>query len=90
MTESARGAKRDVILDFSPGSDLIDLTQIDAKKGGADNHFKFIGTAHFHHKAGELHYVKHPQIFVVVEGDVNGRRSRRLPDRDSRPKHAGA
>jgi hypothetical protein len=71
LAESPSGAKRDVILDFTPTLDLIDLTLIDAKRGGSDNHFKFIGTAHFHHKAGELHYLKHAN-FLLLEGDTNG------------------
>lgn len=71
---SVRDAKRgDVIKDFSTGSDidLIDLEGIDARTGGADNVFKFIGKHAFHHKADELHYVKNHGS-AVVEGDVNG------------------
>ena len=48
-----------------------------ARTGGADNKFVFIGTQAFHHKAGELHYVKHNNAgtahdTTVIEGDVNG------------------
>jgi Ca2+-binding RTX toxin-like protein len=78
VNESKRGAA-DVIKDFGTGSDidLIDLEDIDAKKGGADNKFKFIGTQDFHHRAGELHYVKlnkpgHDHDRTIVEGDING------------------
>jgi Ca2+-binding RTX toxin-like protein len=78
VNESKRGAP-DVIKDFDFGGDpdFIDLRDIDARKGGADNKFKFIGTQHFHHKAGELHYTKfnkpgHDHDKTVVEGDVNG------------------
>lgn len=78
VNESKRGAA-DVIqdFDFGGGPDLIDLRDIDAKKGGADNKFKFIGTQHFQHKAGELHYIKHnapgtAHDKTIVEGDVNG------------------
>lgn len=70
--DSVRGAARDVIQDFSLASgDFIDLAGIDAKKGGGDNQFKFIAKQHFHHKAGELHYLAKGD-FLVAEGDVNG------------------
>ena len=71
-------AKRDVITDFKHKTDDIDLKDIDAnsKKPG-DQAFKFIGTADFHHKAGELHYVKinNPGAkhdMTIVSGDTNG------------------
>jgi hypothetical protein len=72
LTDSGKGALRDVILDFSSVEfDEIDLSGIDAKKGGADNAFHFIGHKAFHHKAGELHYLN-KGAFLLVEGDVNG------------------
>jgi Ca2+-binding RTX toxin-like protein len=78
-TLESRVNNADRIKDFRHGSDLdhIDLTDIDAKTGGADNKFTFIATQAFHHKAGELHYVKHDLAgtahdTTVVEGDVNG------------------
>jgi len=43
----------------------------DAKKGGADNAFHFIGTTKFHKKKGELYYVV-KNGDATVEGDVNG------------------
>ena len=71
-TESVKGANRDVILDFSHGQgDKIDLSGIDAKSGGGNQAFHFIGTHAFHDQKGELHFVKKAG-FVVVEGDVNG------------------
>ena len=75
-TESAKGANRDVILDFSGSGlggehDQIDLTGIDAKKGHGNQAFHFIGAHKFHHKVGELHFVKHG-TFVTVEGDIDG------------------
>jgi 6-phosphogluconolactonase (cycloisomerase 2 family) len=71
-TESVKGANRDVILDFSHGQgDRIDLAGIDAKSGGGNQAFKFIGKQGFHHQKGELHFVKKVG-FVIVEGDVNG------------------
>jgi peptidase M10/serralysin-like protein len=77
-SESKKGAARDVISDFSGvvGGDLdrIDLKTIDANKGiGGNQKFKFIGTHHFHHKAGELH-IKFDAVHAttIVQGDVNG------------------
>jgi hypothetical protein len=59
MTESGKTlAKADVILDFLPGKDKIDVHSIDAKPGGPDNHFDFIGTAAFS-KAGQIRVVAH-------------------------------
>ena len=52
-----RASARDTILDFS-AEDFIDLSAIDAKKGGGDSHFKFIRKQGFHDKKGELHYQK--------------------------------
>jgi Ca2+-binding RTX toxin-like protein len=71
--ESARGANRDLILDFTHSQgDQIDLAGIDAKSGvGGNQRFTFIGKQGFHHEKGELHFVKKAG-FVVVEGDING------------------
>jgi len=77
-TESKKGALRDVITDFDKGIDDIDLAGIDAKSGVAGNQtFKFIGNHNFHHKKGELHYVKHNEPGAahdktIIEGDTNG------------------
>ena len=62
----------DVIRDFHH-NDGIDLSDIDAntKKNGIQK-FHFIGIQNFHHKVGELHYVKQLHNHVFVEGDVNG------------------
>jgi hypothetical protein len=70
--ESVKGANHDVILDFSHGQgDRIDLASIDAKSGGGNQAFKFIGKQGFHDQKGELHFVKKAG-FVLVEGDING------------------
>ncbi|HEY8277449.1 MAG TPA: calcium-binding protein [Methyloceanibacter sp.] len=72
LSDSKKGANRDVIADFSQADgDFINLSGIDAKTGGGDNTFKFIGTHVFHQKAGELHCVQKGD-FQIVEGDVNG------------------
>jgi 6-phosphogluconolactonase (cycloisomerase 2 family) len=70
--ESVKGANRDVILDFSHGQgDRIDLAGIDAKSGGGNQAFKFIGKQGFHDQKGELHFITKAG-FVLVEGDING------------------
>jgi RTX calcium-binding nonapeptide repeat (4 copies) len=73
--EAQKGLVHDSIADFSGfgfDGDLIDLQTMDANthKHGNQN-FKSIGSKHFHHKAGELHYVSHG-TYVTVEGDING------------------
>lgn len=77
-SETAKGANRDIITDFSgvnalaPDLDLIDLSTIDAKTTiKHDQAFKFIGAHKFHHKAGELHALNKGSFFLV-EGDRNG------------------
>lgn len=71
LSETRRGATRDSIGDFQRGLDHIDLAGIDARSGGADNAFRWIGKQDFHGRKGELHYVKKAG-YVLVEGDVNG------------------
>ena len=69
----ASAATCDVIHDFSSAQgDRIRLTAVDAKSGTLTNDaFAFIGTAAFHHVAGELRY---EQISgnTYVQGDWNG------------------
>src|SRR4029079_14015582 len=73
MTETRKGANHDLIVDFNHlDGDHIDLIDIDAKSKTLPNdHFKFIGAKAFHHKAGELHYIK-KAVYLLVEGDVEG------------------
>lgn len=56
----------DVIRDFEPG-DKIDLSDIDAKSGGGNQAFTFIGTQSFHHVKGELRFKG-----GLLSGDTNG------------------
>jgi Ca2+-binding RTX toxin-like protein len=72
-TTESHGSQRDVISDFSHiEGDKIDVHGIDANtQAGGNQNFHFIGKQAFHHRAGELHFVKHGS-FVTVEGDVNG------------------
>jgi Ca2+-binding RTX toxin-like protein len=71
IKDSARGGKRDKILDFKHGQDDIDLKTIDAKKGSGNQKFKWIGDDDFHHKAGELRYIDKGSK-CIVQGDVDG------------------
>ena len=64
-------ATRDIITDFTHGADDIDLSTIDAKKGGGNQAFHFIGKQAFHHQAGELHF-KYSGANTLVEGDTDG------------------
>lgn len=76
LSDSRNGAARDVITDFRSADD-IDLTAIDAKIGGGNQAFKFIGAQDFHRSAGELRFETqnlagkaHDRTFI--QGDVNG------------------
>ncbi|MEG6507796.1 autotransporter-associated beta strand repeat-containing protein [Methyloligella sp. 2.7D] len=71
LNESRFGKHRDKITDFGHGNDDIDLRGIDAKSGGGNQKFKWIGQQDFSGQKGELHYVKKGH-HVLVEGDVNG------------------
>lgn len=76
-SDSPKGAGRDVITDFVHLTDHIDLATIDAKKGTGNQAFHFISKQPFHHKAGELHYIKQnlagtAHDKTIVEGDING------------------
>jgi Ca2+-binding RTX toxin-like protein len=71
VKDSPAGRGRDVIKDFVVGEDRIQLAIIDAKRGGSNDMFTFIGKHAFHDKAGELRY-KFEAGHTVVQGDVNG------------------
>jgi Ca2+-binding RTX toxin-like protein len=64
------GAARDQILDFLIGSDKIDLSQIDAIAGGADNAFNFVGSGALLH-AGDLN-AKAFGADTMISADVDG------------------
>jgi Ca2+-binding RTX toxin-like protein len=61
--DSAAGLNRDVITDFAKGSDLIDLSALNASK--------FIGTSLFSGQAGEVRYASFDGG-TIVELDSNG------------------
>jgi serralysin len=65
--QSRVGTARDVISDFQPGIDDIDLASIDANTGASGNQaFRYIGAQAFA-RAGDLRYAG-----GIVAGDVNG------------------
>jgi len=65
----------DLILDFSHAEgDKINLAAVDAKTGGTDDAFSFIGTAAFSGVAGQLHY-QFSGGDTLVSGDLNGDRA---------------
>ena len=63
---------RDKITDFTRGVDFIDLTQLDAKTGGAIDPFAWIGEQAFSKVAGELRFYRTTEGMYFLEGDVNG------------------
>ncbi len=65
------GAKADIIADFGLGSDVIDLSGIDAIAGGADDAFVFLGDGRYTGTAGELRYITQGADSFVA-GDVDG------------------
>jgi serralysin len=62
---------KDTIRDFARGVDKIDLSQLDAKTGGAVDPFTWLGDGAFTKTAGELHTVRIDGL-NYLEGDVNG------------------
>ncbi len=77
LTDSAVGAMRDQITDFSAGSagtsiDKIDLGPIDAKSDVAGNQeFTFIGASAFSGISGQLQ-ITLSGTTTIVSGDTNG------------------
>ncbi|MCB1486480.1 MAG: hypothetical protein KDJ88_03365 [Bauldia sp.] len=70
--KDSRKKAADIIGDFDASEgDRIDLSGIDAKKGGHDNDFKFIGASGFGGNKGELKIVEKSSS-TIVKGDING------------------
>src|SRR3954451_10536736 len=67
--ESTPGSKtHDVITDFHPGEDHIDLSAFDANSlTSKQDSFIWIDSAQFHHTAGELRYSA-----GLLQADTNG------------------
>ena len=71
------GAGRDVILDFDPDADLINLGAMDANTGrGGNQAFSFVGEAAFTGAAGELRAelftYTNLEVVTIIQGDLNG------------------
>jgi Ca2+-binding RTX toxin-like protein len=73
VSDSVVGANADRIADFSRAQgDRIDLAAIDASTKAAGNQaFTFIGSALYHHVAGELRFAQSGGT-TTIAGDVNG------------------
>ncbi|HEU0099687.1 MAG TPA: M10 family metallopeptidase C-terminal domain-containing protein [Allosphingosinicella sp.] len=70
--EESNGSTMDQILDFTPGTDRIDLGRIDADSLTAgDQAFAWIGSEAFSGSAGQLRAYEQDGTWFV-EGDVNG------------------
>jgi Ca2+-binding RTX toxin-like protein len=68
VSDSRAGERRDVIVDFTPGVDLIDVSRIDAAAATvAHDDFRFVGAGAFSGQAGELRVA-----LGLLEADVNG------------------
>ena len=72
LSDSPVGAGRDIITDFTPGTDVIDVSAIDANtKVAGQQGFTFIGDSAFGHQAGQLQY-SYIGNSTIVTGDVDG------------------
>jgi Ca2+-binding RTX toxin-like protein len=71
-TADSTAASRDHILDFTPGTDKIELGRVDANSNVAgDQGFTWIGSNAFSGVAGELRAFQSGGDWIV-QGDVNG------------------
>jgi Ca2+-binding RTX toxin-like protein len=72
-TADSNGSSLDHILDFTPGTDKIDVSRIDADSIAAgDQAFTWIGSNAFSHTAGELRAENLNNMGWFLEGDTNG------------------
>jgi Ca2+-binding RTX toxin-like protein len=68
----SNGPSMDRILDFTPGTDRIELDRIDSNTAvGGNQAFTWIGTDAFSASAGELRAYQSGDDWIV-EGDING------------------
>ncbi|MDO8410086.1 MAG: calcium-binding protein, partial [Phenylobacterium sp.] len=72
-SDSGLGADADLILDFTLGADLLDLSALDADLiTTGDQAFTYIGSAAFSGVAGELRAVAGSLGDTIVSGDLDG------------------
>jgi Ca2+-binding RTX toxin-like protein len=74
-TSDSSSTSLDMILGFERGTDVIDLSGVDAIAGAGDDAFTFIGLANFSGVAGQLRYSLGSVAagsFALVEGDTDG------------------
>ncbi|MCC0065299.1 MAG: M10 family metallopeptidase C-terminal domain-containing protein [Defluviimonas sp.] len=64
-------AARDVITDFRPGTDLIDLSALDGGSAPGDQALVFIGRADFSGAEGELRFAR-AGAATLIEADLDG------------------
>ncbi|HYI40517.1 MAG TPA: endo alpha-1,4 polygalactosaminidase [Allosphingosinicella sp.] len=71
-TAESNSASRDQVLDFTPGTDKLDLSRIDSNTlAGGDQAFGWIGSSAFNGTAGQLRAFQQGGIWIL-QGDVNG------------------
>ncbi|WP_373505088.1 hypothetical protein [Aestuariivirga sp.] len=71
IADTVAGYQNDIITDLVQGSDIIDLTGIDAIEGNKDDGFTFIGKATFSQVPGELRYGTYVSQ-TRIAGDIDG------------------
>lgn len=71
VADAGLGALADIVADFVPGLDDLDLSGIDAIQGGGDDAFTFIGNGAFTGTAGQLRFQAEAGG-VRIQGDVDG------------------
>lgn len=70
--EAGKGTTRDVVTDFTRGSDKLDLSGIDARLDTTGNNaFSFIGETAFGGTDGQLRFIDGGS-YAIVQGDTNG------------------
>ncbi len=68
-SDTAKGAQRDIIMDFELGIDVIDLQGVFGPPGTT---ILFIGSNGFNNTAGELRAVVNTDGNTVISGDIDG------------------
>ena len=73
VVDSLAGARRDVVTGFAHGQDVIDVSEIDAISGGANDAFTFLGGGKFTGAGGEITVdQKAGSQITVISFDIDG------------------